>query len=406
METSLHGILLPVREVFILKLRTRINLSFFILVLMPSALMLLFLSCGLTLQKEKLKNAYGIDVGNLPPTFNWLIAFVAIAFIAAMIITAALLSLWLYNELSRPLRKLTNATRSIRDGNLDFQLQPEGMPELRELGEDFEEMRIQLKRANEEKVEFDRQNRELISNISHDLRTPITAVKGYVEGIMDGVADTPEKMDRYMQTIYNKTIEMDRLINELSFYSKISTNRIPYAFDRISVREFFGDAAEDLRTELESRDFTFSYENTVAEDVEVIADAEQISRVMNNIISNAEKYTDKPEKKISIRVSEEGNEVQVAVSDNGKGIEAKNIANVFERFYRTDSSRNSAQGGSGIGLSIVKKIIEDHGGRVWASSHEGEGTTIYFILRKYTDSFSSQAVNSEEKNSRRKRRKP
>ncbi len=394
-----------------MKLKTRINLSFFILVLMPSALMILFLACGMTLQKEKLKNVYGIDVQNLSPQINWIIAFVAVAFIAAMIITAALLSLWLYNELSRPLQKLTNATRNIRDGNLDFQLEPEGMPELRELGEDFEEMRIQLKKANEEKVEFDRQNRELISNISHDLRTPITAVKGYVEGIMDGVADTPEKMDRYMQTIYNKTIEMDRLINELSFYSKISTNRIPYAFDRISVRDFFGDAAEDLRTELESRDFTFTYENTVAPDVEVIADAEQISRVMNNIISNAEKYTDKPEKKIDIKISEVGDEVQVAVADNGKGIEAKNLANVFERFYRTDSSRNSSQGGSGIGLSIVKKIIEDHGGRVWAASHEGEGTTIYFILRKYMENIPVGAAQSEDtengtKDGKKKRRKP
>ena len=109
------------------------------------------------------------------------------------------------------------------------------MKEVNDLCEDFEDMRKRLKESAEEKVDFDKDNKELISNISHDLKTPITAVKGYVEGIMDGVADTPEKMDRYIRTIYNKANEMDRLINELTFYSKIDTNRIPYTLSLIHI---------------------------------------------------------------------------------------------------------------------------------------------------------------------------
>ena len=130
----------------------------------------------------------------------------------------------------------------------------EGNDEFSELCQDFEEMRRRLKESAEEKVNIDKENRELISNISHDLKTPMTAIKGYVEGIMDGVADTPEKMDRYVRTIYNKTNEMDHLINELTFYSKIDTNRIPYTFSKLNVEDYFSDCAEEVGLELETKE--------------------------------------------------------------------------------------------------------------------------------------------------------
>ena len=136
-------------------------------------------------------------------------------------ITAALLIIWIYRAVSVPLQKLQKAARNIKEGNLDFEIKAENDDEIGQLCRDFEEMRLRLKVQAEEKVAFDRENKELISNISHDLKTPITAIKGYVEGIMDGVADTPEKMDRYIRTIYNKANEMNLLINELTLYSKI-----------------------------------------------------------------------------------------------------------------------------------------------------------------------------------------
>jgi len=246
-------------------------------------------------------------------------------------------------------------------------------------------MRRRLKESAEEKLESERQNKELISNISHDLKTPITAVKGYVEGIMDGVADTPEKQEKYIRTIYNKANDMERLINELTFYSKIDTNRIPYTFDRINVNAYFADCVEELSLELEEQNIELAYFNYVDEDVQVIADAEQIKRVINNIVSNSIKYIDKPKGYINIRVKDVGDFVQVEIEDNGKGIATKDLPLIFNRFYRTDASRNSSKGGSGIGLSIVKKIIEDHGGKVWATSKENTGTVMYFVLRKYQE---------------------
>lgn len=300
-------------------------------------------------------------------------------------VTAFGLCTWTYHGVITPLAQLKVATKNIKEGNLDFTIEKMGVEEIGNLCEDFEEMRKRLKQTNEEKLAFDKENRELISNISHDLKTPITAVKGYVEGIMDGVADTPEKMNRYIRTIYNKANEMDRLINELTFYSKIDTNRIPYTFNKIHVKDYFEDCIDDLSVELESSGVSLTYFDYLEEDAIVIADAEQLKRVINNIISNSLKYMNKPKGVINIRLRDVGDFIQIEIEDNGKGIAQKDLANIFDRFYRTDASRNSFKGGSGIGLSIVKKIMEDHGGQVWATSKEGTGTTMYLALRKYQE---------------------
>ena len=302
-----------------------------------------------------------------------------------LVFTALSVGLWIYRSIAVPLVKLKKATKNIKEGNLDFVLEVEGKDEFSQLCQDFEEMRKRLKESTEEKILMDKENKELISNISHDLKTPITAVKGYVEGIMDGVADTPEKMDRYVRTIYNKTNEMDHLINELTFYSKIDTNRIPYTFSKLNVEDYFSDCAEELGLEMETKGIELVYANYVEKDVQVIADGEQIRRVIHNIVSNAIKYMEKPKGIIQLRVKDVGDFIQVEIEDNGKGIAAKDLPYIFDRFYRTDVSRNSSKGGSGIGLSIVKKIMEDHGGKVWATSRLGIGTIMYFVLRKYQE---------------------
>ena len=305
--------------------------------------------------------------------------------VIVLALTSMFLLVWIYNSIKVPLTQLKEATNKIKNGNLDFTVEGCDVEEINDLCEDFEDMRRRLKATTEEKMNFDRESKALISNISHDLKTPITAVKGYVEGIMDGVADTPEKMDRYIRTIYTKANDMDRLINELTFYCKIDTNRIPYTFNKINVKDYFDDCFEDIGLELSQQQIDLKYENKVDDTVMVIADAEQIKRVVNNIVGNSVKYMDKPEKSIQIRVLDVGDFVQVEIEDNGRGISAKDLPYIFDRFYRTDTSRNSSKGGSGIGLSIVHKIMEDHGGKVWATSREGLGTTMYFVLRKFQE---------------------
>ena len=320
-----------------------------------------------------------------PGMRRWL-SDLALASLFILGITSVIMGAWLYVSTVNPLMKLKKAAQNVRDGNLDFQVEGSSIEEVNEVCEDFEEMRKRLKESAEEKLAADKGNKELISNISHDLKTPITAIRGYCEGIMDGVACTPEKMDKYIRTIYNKANEMNNLINELTIYSKIDTNRIPYTFTKINIVRFFEDCIDELTLELESRNVKLTYENTVTdENTLIIGDVEQLNRVIHNIINNSLKYMDKQEKSIIIRLLDKDDFLQMEFEDNGKGIEKNAVPFIFERFYRTDASRNSTQGGSGIGLSIVKKILEDHGGKVWATSVEGEGTTIHFVIRKYRE---------------------
>ena len=306
-----------------------------------------------------------------------------IAFILVLIFTSLVLTQWIQKGIFTPINQLDIAMQNIAEGNLEYMLTTEEKGEIGELYRNYEDMRLRLKESTDEKFEHEQRNKELISNISHDLKTPITAIKGYVEGIMDGVADTPEKMDKYIKTIYDKANDMDRLINELTTYSGIDNNRIPYNFRRINVADYFGDCVEEVGLDLESKNIQLNYDDLVETSTQIIADPEQMKRVINNIIGNSVKYMDKEQGIIDIRILDEVDSIRVEIEDNGMGIAAKDLPNVFERFYRTDASRNSSKGGSGIGLSIVKKIIEDHGGYIWATSKEKEGTCMHFVIRKY-----------------------
>lgn len=319
------------------------------------------------------------------PEVKGILIDLLISVVLILVFTAGMLTIWIYQGIINPIRKLKSAAQNIKDGNLDFHMEPSKQDEIGELCQSFEEMRFRLKESAEEKVSGEKENKILIRNISHDLKTPITAIKGYVEGIMDGVADTPEKQDKYIRTIYNKANEMDKLIDELTLYSNIDTNRIPYNFNRINVADYFDDCVDEVGLDLESKNIKLTYIDYADKDVLIIADPEQLRRVIHNIIGNSIKYLDKPQGFISIRIRDVGDFIQVEIEDNGKGIAAKDLPYIFDRFYRTDESRNSSTGGSGIGLSIVKKIIEDHGGKIWANSKEGTGTIMYFVIRKYQE---------------------
>ncbi len=306
-----------------------------------------------------------------------------LSLILVLCLTSILLTRWIQRGIFKPINQLNTAMQNIAEGNLEYMLTTEEKGEIGELYRNYEDMRLRLKESTDEKLEHEQKNKELVSNISHDLKTPITSIKGYVEGIMDGVADTPEKMDKYIRTIYDKANDMDRLINELTTYSGIDNNRIPYTFRRINVMDYFGDCVEEVGLDLEAKHIELNYDALVEPSTQIIADPEQLKRVINNIISNSVKYMNKEKGVIDIRILDELDSIRVEIEDNGMGIAAKDLPNIFERFYRTDASRNSSKGGSGIGLSIVKKIIEDHGGYIWATSKENEGTCMHFVIRKY-----------------------
>lgn len=338
---------------------------------------------------------------NLIPQLQSALVQIGLAFVLIMCLTAVTMTVWIYRGIVRPIGLLRKATNKMMEGDLEYSLMPELEEEIKrqhpfckkkehlrardEIGmlcEDFEKMRTQMRDTTQKRVQSEEDQRELISNISHDLKTPLTAIKGYTEGIMDGVAETPEKRERYLKTIYKKANDMTALVDELSFYSGIDCNTIPYEFAVINAKEYFKDCVGDIGLDLEVKGINLAYFYFIEDDVEIVADAEKLKRVINNVVNNSVKYMDKEKGTINIRVKEAGDFIEVEMEDNGKGISKADIANIFDRFYRSDMSRNSRKGGSGLGLAISKKIIEDHGGKIWATSRENVGTSIFFTLCK------------------------
>ena len=297
-------------------------------------------------------------------------------------IVAVVMWIWIYKRILVPLDKLQTATKKIADGDLDYQLDERDFSEIPFLFKDFERMRIKLKEDEEEKKLSEDAAKELVSNISHDLKTPLTAIRGYVEGILDGVASSPQKTRDYLNTIYNKTNDMTSLIDELLYYSQVAEKYMSYKYEKIYVKDFFDEYVKDLYLELETIKIKFEYKVNVSRHTVIDMDKEQIKRALNNIVSNAVKYMDKEEPEIHFRVTETSDAINIQISDNGRGIDEKDLPHIFERFYRSDVSRNTKLGGSGIGLSIVKKVIENHEGSVVAMSKPGVGTEVSIELKK------------------------
>ena len=241
-------------------------------------------------------------------------------------------------------------------------------------------MRVRLQESIELQKQYEENRKELLTSISHDLRTPLTAIQGYVDGILEGVANSPEKTERYMRTISAKTADMSHLIDELFLYSKLDLGRIPFQLERVPLRDFVMDWAEELEFELDKQGATLRSELDAPPQWILSIDRDKFKRVLVNIIQNSIKYGDKSETLISLRADVQGGTAVIEIEDNGPGIPAASLPHIFDRFYRSEPSRNTGTGGSGLGLAIAKQIMEGHGGSIAASSQQGHGTCIRLTL--------------------------
>lgn len=323
------------------------------------------------------------NVAPLKKAFTKIHITISIFIILILIGTNGVLTFIVARSIIKPLYRLKSAANEIKAGNLDFEIATYSKDEIGEVCTAFEEMRARLKKSIKVQLQYEENRKELISNISHDLKTPITAIKGYIEGIRDGVADTPEKTNKYINTIYTKATDVDKLIDELFLYSKLDLNKFAFNFTKVNVYQYIEDCIEELYFPLLKKNITINYNSTYVEPIYVIADVQQLKRVFINIIENAVKYMDKVNGEIVIMIKRAESSVVIEINDNGQGIPVDALPYIFDRFYRADPARNISTGGSGLGLSIAKKIIEQHGGYIKAHSVEGEGTSMVFSLKEY-----------------------
>jgi len=311
---------------------------------------------------------------------NFIIFAIAV-FAISYFIVSMVMSFALSKSILKPLGRLKTAAGEISRGNLEHEIVEEGDDEIKDLCNSFEQMRLKLKESVYTQMKYDEDRKMLVSNISHDLKTPITSIKGYVEGIMDGVANTPDKLQKYLKTIYSKAAQVDGMIDDLLLYSKLDLNQIPFNFEKTDIVKYFEDSITENESELEKSNIKISLRNNLQNHRYVMIDRERMRRVVINILDNARKYMDKPEGKIDIILRETDSSIIIEIRDNGPGIPKAAISQIFDRFYRADDARSKTRG-SGLGLAIAKQIVEGHKGKIWAKSHENDGTSILISLGK------------------------
>lgn len=328
------------------------------------------------------------------------VIYTLILFLIILIIINTLMTYFLSKQIVNPLIRLKNAALQIRKGNYDFSLQTPSKDEIGALFQSFEAARKQLKHSEETKKKYEQNRNELITNISHDLKTPITTIKGYVEGIIDGIPKSKAKQDKYLQTIHQNAVHMESLIEELFLLSKFDLDQSLYQFENINIKDYLADSYEELRFDLQEKGIQLDFASQYDEKFLVKADRQQLKRVILNIINNAINFKNNDHPLIKMALNEASDEAQIEIKDNGKGIPRDKINKIFDRFYKTDKARSENMPGTGLGLYIARKIISDHGGRIWANSHPNHGTSIYFTLKKVNQNsqYNTDGENKNEKN--------
>lgn len=283
----------------------------------------------------------------------------------------------------KPIKKIAEGANEIARGNLDYNIDYDSTNELGQTVDAFNDMRIRLKESIENQNKVQEERRVLVAGIAHDLRTPLTSAKGYAEGLLDGIADTPEKKEHYIKTVCQSINDTEKILDELLTVSRLELKGYELSTVEVGIKEFFDDGVDEIKAMLDKEDFDFKYECNCSDTASVQLDVDKFVRVISNILSNSIKYSKADVKGIfKLSVNEYEKSVIIEMSDNGIGVDRESLTKIFDLMYRTDPARTSVADGSGLGLSVCKQIVELHRGIIWASSRLGEGLTIFISLPK------------------------
>ncbi len=298
--------------------------------------------------------------------------FEALAYaIIAALLAAVAVSIFLSRRIVSPLEKMASAAQRIAAGHYDERVDIEGSDELAQLGQRFNQMTEKLEST-------ETMRRRLIGDVSHELRTPLTGIKGYMEGLIDGVLPaSPETFEQ----VHREADRLGRLVDDLQELSRVEAGAFSLDIHPVHLSDLAQTTIKRLSPAYEKKDVKLHW-NLPADLPQVLADEDRLVQVLTNLLGNALMYTPAAGD-VTVSAALTGGEVQVTVKDTGLGIPAQSLPRIFDRFYRVDQSRSrGAGGGSGIGLTIAKAIIEAHGGRIWAeSAGEGQGSVFLFTLK-------------------------
>ena len=289
--------------------------------------------------------------------------------ITVLVIMSQIFTGNLVKHITEPLDELAAGAKRIRENDLTENINYSGDIEFENICDTFNKMQKHILREQEKNHKYEKARTDIIAGISHDLRTPLTAIRGTIKGLMDGIASTPEKHDRFLETAYRRAGEMDFLLNQLFYLSKIETGNMPITLRKIEISSFIKNYVQ-AKQELVDNEKEELIEETKKITAEVAVDPEQLQRIFDNLLENSRKYGEKVPLKMEIGLRKTRGGILIRFSDNGVGVPENKLPYVFDEFYRVDESRNKREG-NGLGLYIVKYLIEAMGGTVRAENEDG-----------------------------------
>jgi signal transduction histidine kinase len=292
--------------------------------------------------------------------------FLVAGFTAGVI--SLLIARWLARGMTQPLRDMAAAARAMETGDYSTQIVTSSRDEVGRLATAFNRMSAELEI-------LEKSRRDLVANVSHELKTPIAAIRAHLENLADGVEQPDPKT---LQIMLTQTERLGRLVDQLLDLSRLESGEVPLHLEPMVLSTIVARVISEISVGRVLTDISLHEE--VPEDLTVEADIERIHQVLFNLVDNAVRFTP-PGGQVVIRAARDGDRVKVEVVDTGIGIASEHLPRLFERFYRADPSRSRDDGGgTGIGLAIARSIVEGHGGRIVASSQPGNGATFTFDL--------------------------
>lgn len=300
---------------------------------------------------------------------KFVIGFILI-FLLFTVCVNGVLSCWISKSVLIPLKKLERGTKEIQEGNLDTEIDYGKQDEFGRVCRNFDEMRIHLKESVDQRLKDEKRKKELIAGISHDLRTPLTSIMGYVDGLLDGIANTPEKQTRYLKAIQKRTRDLYRLVENLSEYNRLENGSFHYQMEPVDLKDFIRKYLSSYEEEAR-RNQVAVYVQYPERECTVMLDQNEWKRVLDNLFTNTTRYREKESSLVEITIGATAETVELVFADDGPGVPEDSLESIFESFYRVDEARSHSEEGSGIGLAVVKEIISGHGGTVQAENRDG-----------------------------------
>lgn len=298
--------------------------------------------------------------------------------IVVLVIISQIFTRKLVNHIMEPLEALADGAERIRNNDLTQDIEYSGDAEFENVCHTFNEMRGAILAGQEKNRKYEKARTDMIAGISHDLRTPLTAIRGTIKGLLDGVASTPERQRKFLETAYRRTGDMDLLLNQLFYLSKLETGNMPFDFKTIDICEFIRNYVKGKQELLENgqAEITADIKRSTGY---VSVDPEQLQRIFDNLLENSRRYGNVTPLKIKISLERNKEGICICFSDNGVGVPEEKLPYIFDEFYRGDESRNKKEG-NGLGLYIVRYLVEAMGGSVRAEN--ANGLAVYLKIKE------------------------